>query len=50
MTELDAYPRQVASVVDDVGEALTTEQRREVMHLIVHGEPAEGRRTLAWIV
>lgn len=50
MRELEDYLHRVVSLVDELGDVLTAEQREEVMHLVAHGEPAEGLRTLAWII
>ena len=44
------YLDQVVSLVDSLDLQLTSSERAEVMHLVDHGEPAEGLCTLAWII
>lgn len=50
MSELEAYVGRVRGLLIELSDRLTTEQCDEVEHLISHGEPAEGMRTLAWIL
>jgi hypothetical protein len=50
MTDLDAYLWRVLALLNSVADRLTPLERGEVEHLIKHGEPAEGLRTLAWII
>jgi hypothetical protein len=46
----DAYLRRVGALLASLSDRLTVTERGEVQHLIDHGEPAEGMRTLAWII
>lgn len=44
------YLRKVEGTLHAVEALLTSEQVRNVQHLIDHGEPAEGLCELAWII
>lgn len=50
MTALDDYLGRVRGLLISLADRLTPEECAEVEHLIAHGEPAEGLRTLAWII
>lgn len=50
MTTRQEYEVVCRSLVADVGDCLTSNESGEVLHLIDHGEPPEGLRTLAWII
>jgi hypothetical protein len=50
MTEMEDYLGRVHGLVIAVADDLTHDQYQEVSHLIEHGEPAEGLRSLAWII
>jgi hypothetical protein len=49
-SDLDDYVGRVRGVLISVADRFTPRQCGEVEHLIEHGEPAEGMRTLAWII
>lgn len=46
----EEYLRQVRRLVAGLQSVLTDAEISEVEHLIDHDEPAEGLRTLAWII
>ncbi len=50
MTSPENYLLRVREFLTSLSVVLTAEEQSEVWHLIDHGEPAEGLRTLAWIV
>jgi hypothetical protein len=47
---MDEYLGRVDHLLDSVSAILSAEERGEILHLIDHGEPAEGLRALAWII
>jgi hypothetical protein len=47
---IEAYLNRVLAVVETMLPVLTLQEAQEVRHLIEHDEPAEGLRTLAWII
>ena len=46
----EEYLAKVKQLIATIGEQLTSDEIAEVDHLVNHGEPAEGLRTLAWII
>ena len=50
MTTPEEYYAKCRALMADLDGTLTPEETAEVFHLIDHGEPAEGLRTLAWII
>ena len=44
------YLRKVEELVRSLDGTLRSDELAEVQHLVIHGEPAEGMRTLAWII
>jgi len=46
----EKYLEQVHSLIDSLKDILSEGEVSEVLHLVDHGEPAEGLRTLAWII
>ena len=44
------YLEQIEGVLSELGATVSAEEVAEVRHLIDHGEPAEGMRTLAYII
>ena len=44
------YFHQVREFIGLLGDVLSDSEVSEIMHLVDHGEPAEGLRTLAWII
>jgi hypothetical protein len=50
MTSPELYLRRVRQLLFSVAEVLSVAEQAEVAHLVDHGEPAEGLRTLAWIL
>jgi hypothetical protein len=50
MSSPEDYLGRVNSLVWTVADLLSSTEKEEVQHLIDHGEPAEGLRTLAWII
>lgn len=47
---MQSYLDNVLALVDSVSRAITASERDEVEHLVRHGEPAEGLRSLAFIL
>lgn len=50
LRRMEDYLRQVREVVHGCSQELNEYELAEAEHLIAHGEPAEGLRTLAWII
>lgn len=50
MNERHAYLDRVQQLLSSLSRHLTEAEVKEVQHLIDHGEPAEGMRSLAWII
>jgi hypothetical protein len=50
MNPQEAYLQRVNSLVASLSDVLSASERAEVNHLILHGEPAEGVLSLAWII
>jgi hypothetical protein len=50
VSESDAYVGRVRGLLISVADRLSPREYGEVEHLIEHGEPAEGMRSLAWII
>jgi hypothetical protein len=50
MNKLNDYLARVYGVLESSRHVLCEAELAEVEHLIKHGEPAEGMRTLAWII
>jgi hypothetical protein len=50
MTIHDEYLDRIYRLLDSLSTTLSAEERAEIEHFIDHGEPAEGLRTLAWII
>jgi hypothetical protein len=44
------FLKQIDALLLSLRDQLSTSEMKEVRHLIDHGEPAEGLRTLAWII
>jgi hypothetical protein len=47
---MEEYLGRVQALVWEFSAFLTPAETDEVQHLVDHGEPAEGMRTLAWII
>jgi hypothetical protein len=50
MSSLEDYLSRVQSLVWELAGSLSADERQEVQRLVDHGEPAEGLRSLAWII
>jgi hypothetical protein len=50
MNPHEKYLAEVREVLKSAERVLTVAEIGEVEHLIDHGEPAEGLRSLAWII
>jgi hypothetical protein len=50
MSDPYAYLQRVEDLVASLASSLSEAEQRDVSHLIDHGEPTEGLRTLAWII
>ena len=50
MSATDDYLGRVHALIWAVADSLSAGERDEVQHLIDHGEPTEGLRSLAWII
>jgi hypothetical protein len=46
----ETYLLRVRGLVASLSSALTDDEKKEVHHLVDHGEPAEAVRVLAWII
>jgi hypothetical protein len=50
MSSMGDYLDRVQTLIWEVADSLSAEERLEIQHLVDHGEPAEGLRSLAWII